>query len=91
MFFFGDSQIMKWGGSDVNFKVIYEEGLPNIWENARIFSHIQYKEAVGHLPLLLPSCLFFQNSVEYTPQKHIFHQIFVRHEYVRAILPFLKN
>jgi hypothetical protein len=38
------------GNSDRSgFKVIYEEGLPNIWRNAQIFSHIYCKGTVSRI------------------------------------------
>ncbi len=40
-------------------EVIYEEGLPNIWGNAQIFSPIQYEEAVSHIWLCNRALLDF--------------------------------
>jgi hypothetical protein len=40
-------------------RLIYEEGLPNIWGNAQIFNHIQYEEAVTKIWLCNRSLLNF--------------------------------
>ncbi len=40
-------------------KVIYEEGLPHIWDNAQIFPHTVYEEAVSHIWLCNCSTLNF--------------------------------